>query len=91
MRLTRGAFLSEVYPFNLRTIFETMLDLKLTALVVFVFSVCLIVGWSRLENIEKSYNAKLADLSRLKSLDSTLQAKHNDSLRQVIYERRNKL
>lgn len=68
-----------------------MTDLKLTALVVFVFSVCLLVGWSRLENIEKSYNAKLADLSRLKSKDSALQAKHNDSLRQVIYEYRNKL
>jgi len=38
-----------------------------------------------------SNKAKLAVLRHSKYKDSTLQANTNDSLRQVIYERRNKL
>ena len=68
-----------------------MNDLKLSSLIILIFTICLIVGWSRLESLEKDYKAKLADLRHDKSKDSTLQANTNDSLRQVIYERRNKL
>ena len=68
-----------------------MNDLKLSSLIILIFTICLIVGWSRLESLEKDYKAKLAVLRHDKSKDSTLQADTNDSLRQVIYEHRNKL
>ena len=66
-----------------------MNDLKLSSLIILIFTICLIVGWSRLESLEKDYKAKLSDLRHSKAKDSTLQANTNDSLRQVIYETKN--
>ena len=71
---------------------KELLDIKLTALVVMIFGTSLLICWSQNEDLKNKLelnNAKLADLSRLKSKDSTLQAKHNDSLRQVIFEAKN--
>ena len=66
-----------------------MNDLKLSSLIILIFTICLIVGWSRLESLEKDYKAKLSDLRHSKAKDSTNQANTNDSLRQVIYEAKN--
>ena len=69
-----------------------MLDIKLTALVVMIFGTCLLICWSQNEDLKNKLDlneAKLSDLRHDKSKDSTLQAKTNDSLRQVIYEAKN--
>ncbi len=71
-----------------------MLDIKLTALVVMIFGTCLLICWSQNEDLKNKLDlneAKLAVLRHSKAKDSTNQANTNDSLRQVIYERNNKL